>query len=302
MKRVAILLSTYNGSRFLREQLDSLLKQEGVDICIYARDDGSSDGTQEILEEYRKRGVLEWYQGMNLKPALSFKELMKKAPAADYYAFCDQDDYWLPEKLIRAITKLEGRNESEPCLYCGKPNPVNERLEPIQKGTKRQAIHADSFAARLVVRNAIGCTMVFNRKLLDEVNKSDPNYLEMHDIWTYEVCNVLDGYIYYDDSVPILYRQHANNTVGANIHFGKRWINRIKRFCKKDCQKSMTTRELYQIYQSTLNQEKRTDMELLLNYRRSLYGRLRVIKSDRYRTDSARMNRNFKIAIFLRIF
>ena len=96
-KKVLILLSTYNGERYIKEQIESLLKQENVKVSILVRDDGSTDGTINILNEYQKQGKLKWYTGENLKPAKSFMNLVENAPEYEYYAFCDQDDVWLKD-------------------------------------------------------------------------------------------------------------------------------------------------------------------------------------------------------------
>lgn len=88
MKSVCVLISTYNGEKYLQEQLDSLYVQEGVRLTILARDDGSTDGTVGILKENAEgHDCLTWYQGMRLGPAKSFLQLLEKSPMADYYAF-----------------------------------------------------------------------------------------------------------------------------------------------------------------------------------------------------------------------
>lgn len=96
MKTVSVLLSTYNGEKYLREQLDSLLVQQGVDLRIIARDDGSKDTTVEILKEYAGKDTrVSFFEGKNVGPAQSFFDLIMKSPDSDYYAFCDQDDVWI---------------------------------------------------------------------------------------------------------------------------------------------------------------------------------------------------------------
>ena len=86
--KIIILLSTYNGAKFLKEQLDSIYNMDNIkDISILARDDGSNDGTQDILESYaQEKDNFSWFQGENLRPAKSFWELLFKAPEADYYS------------------------------------------------------------------------------------------------------------------------------------------------------------------------------------------------------------------------
>lgn len=114
---VCVLLSTYNGEKYLEEQLNSLIKQEDVELRILVRDDGSKDRTHEILDKWQKRGHINWYEGKNKGAAQSFMDLIYNAPEADYYAFCDQDDVWLPEKLKVAIDKIRESNEAMPCMY-----------------------------------------------------------------------------------------------------------------------------------------------------------------------------------------
>src|ERR1700719_2334213 len=115
---VCVLLSTYNGEAFLEAQLESLRAQTGVEVRLHARDDGSTDGTVALLR--RHAGTWPSLVGLqsaeNLGPAKSFLELLRTAPDADFYAFCDQDDVWLPGKLARAAEALAG--DTGPALYC----------------------------------------------------------------------------------------------------------------------------------------------------------------------------------------
>ena len=104
MRNILVLMSTYNGEKYLKEQIDSILAQKNVEVTIQVRDDGSTDGTIRILEEYQKCGKLNWYSSTNMGPAKSFLDLVYNAPLKyDYYAFCDQDDYWKEDKLYKAI-------------------------------------------------------------------------------------------------------------------------------------------------------------------------------------------------------
>ena len=117
MKRVNVLLSSYNGEAFIEEQLQSVAAQEGVTTNIIVRDDGSTDGTRDILDRWQESGKLTWYGGDNIGWSDSFMHLLVHAPEADYYAFCDQDDIWMPDKLKVAVEHLE-RHPDTPTLYC----------------------------------------------------------------------------------------------------------------------------------------------------------------------------------------
>ena len=93
--KVAVLMSSYNGEKYIRPQIDSILAQEGnFELSLFVRDDGSTDKTQAILQEYAQKRKLTWYTGNNLGPARSFMDLLKKCKGFNYYAFADQDDYW----------------------------------------------------------------------------------------------------------------------------------------------------------------------------------------------------------------
>ena len=92
MKEITVLMSTYNGEMFIREQIDSILNSKDVELQLLVRDDGSSDQTIPILKSYQTKKKLSFYQGHNVRPAKSFMELLCKAPSSKYYAFSDQDD------------------------------------------------------------------------------------------------------------------------------------------------------------------------------------------------------------------
>ena len=131
MKTIEILMATYNGEKYLKEQIESLLNQKNVKISILVRDDCSTDNTQKILEEYQQKGLLKWYTGEKLKAAFGFIDLINNASEAEYYAFCDQDDVWDNDKLDIAIKKLEKFDSQLPALYyCGQ-RLVDENLNFI---------------------------------------------------------------------------------------------------------------------------------------------------------------------------
>ena len=121
--KVNILLSTYNGEKYLSEQLDSLMNQTYQNMVIYVRDDGSNDKTLDILYKYQKQDgrkqmiILKEDKPVNLGFMESFWILLRSCEHADYYAFCDQDDVWLPEKVERGVAALEKERNDVPLLY-----------------------------------------------------------------------------------------------------------------------------------------------------------------------------------------
>ena len=122
MKKVAIILATYNGERYLSEQLESLRKQTYKNIKVYIHDDGSSDKTLDIIKEYveHKRGTIEFelFSKKSLRYPMCFINTLLEIPKADYYAFCDQDDVWNEDKIEKAVKAIEKfGEESKPSLF-----------------------------------------------------------------------------------------------------------------------------------------------------------------------------------------
>ena len=126
MEQVTVLMSTYNGKRFLKEQIESILNQSGVEVTLVIRDDGSSDGTKEILKEYGRLDNVKVLFGENEGPAMSFMSLVRGAEMeTEYLAYADQDDIWLPEKLKEAVSAIGHRRERA-VLYCSNQTVADE--------------------------------------------------------------------------------------------------------------------------------------------------------------------------------
>ncbi len=208
---VVVLMASYNGEKYIVEQIESLIHQEEVDVKIIVSDDGSSDNTISILKEYQRRGILEWYNGPHKGVEKNFLKLMKNAPEADFYAFCDQDDFWEKRKLIEAILKLKNFDSNKPALYFSSLKLVDQDLNLIS--VHRVNLERSEYA-RFIFAGVAGCTMVFNRALLNLCNQIEPMYIRMHDVWVYNVCVAMGGSYYADYESYIKYRQHSNNVVG----------------------------------------------------------------------------------------
>lgn len=215
MRNILVLMSTYNGEKYLKEQIDSILAQKNVEVTIRVRDDGSTDGTIRILEEYQKCGKLNWYSSTNMGPAKSFLDLVYNAPLKyDYYAFCDQDDYWKEDKLYKAIERLE-HFDDKPALYHCELEIVDENLEHIKM--TRNCNKTKFIDQTLMVFYIPGCTMVFNNCLMRKIQERKPEFdlITMHDCWLYYICLGIGGKIISDKNAYIQYRQHGNNVIGA---------------------------------------------------------------------------------------
>ena len=216
--KITILLSTYNGKQFLREQIDSLLAQDNIkDIKILARDDGSSDGTQDILEEYaQKHKIFSWYQGENVRPARSFWDLLNKVEDSDFYAFCDQDDVWDHDKVRIAVEKIQTLDNNKPTLYIGDVRTVDRELNLISPNMVERGIPFD-YPHALIKDLCPGCTQLFNHEtrklaLLYDADKYD---LDIHDWTIYKIATCF-GSVIFDGKPHMSYRQHGKNAIGAN--------------------------------------------------------------------------------------
>ena len=215
--KITILLSTYNGVKYLEAQLDSLYNQVNInDIDILVRDDGSSDGTQEILNRYQKEHKnFSWYQGENLKSTKSFWDLLTRASGSDFYAFCDQDDVWDSDKVKIALDAIKDEDQSNPLMYMSDVRVVDQDLNLIRNEMVAKNIPID-YPKSLMNNICPGCTYLFNeaaRKVaaLFDVTKYD---IELHDWQMYKIVTCF-GKVVFDMTAHMSYRQHQNNVVGA---------------------------------------------------------------------------------------
>ena len=211
LPRVVVLMSTFNGEKFLREQLDSVLRQINVEIKINIRDDGSSDGTQNILEEYSKNNHnISFKVGKNIGAAQSFLTLLYQidwSKSYDYLAFCDQDDLWDEKKINMAVEKI--KRVSTPALYYSALNTFNNiTLEKEKINVPYQYTLIESMFKSVFP----GCTMVINRagiEMLYQIGK--PSAVVMHDCFIYQVFIAAGYSIFYDTNSYINYRIHGSN-------------------------------------------------------------------------------------------
>jgi hypothetical protein len=242
MSTLQVLLATYNGARFLRDQLDSVLAQEGVAVRILARDDGSTDGTQALLAEYANAFPerFQWLQDdLRTGTARGNFDLLLKASTGAYAAFCDQDDLWLPDKLARSMVRMHAMEQQHgpltPLLVYTDLRVVDEELrtvsESLWESNSLANAHNPSLASLLTENVVTGCTALLNRPLID-LMKTMPATAQMHDHWAALVaCSI--GAIAAVPQATVLYRQHASNVVGAVI--GNRSLTaKIARFVSQE--------------------------------------------------------------------
>lgn len=213
--KVNVLLSAYNGELYIEEQIDSILKQENVDIHLYVRDDGSSDSTILIIDKLVKqyKDKIELIKGENLGFANSFMYLVDICSEADYYAFADQDDIWKPNKLIVAIKNI---CVDFPMLYASNLNIFNmveNRNYMLYTETQKDEV-LYNMEHYCYMFNPYGCTMVWNNALQSELKKYKKPKEQTHDVWVNIIAHYT-GKMYFDFNSYINYRVHGKNACGV---------------------------------------------------------------------------------------
>lgn len=208
-KKVAILLSTYNGEKYLKEQLDSILAQTYTNFELIIRDDGSKDNTVKIIKEYIEKTDKEitLIEGKNLGFIKSFFDLLKRGNA-DYYAYADQDDIWLPNKIELAVNSLNKLDDRVPNMAFSNVDYYDTEMNFIGKGDSKNK--KPSFLNSLYECINQGMTMVINKKAREYIIDNIPEKCFFHDWWTYMICTAF-GNVVQDDVVTVKYRRAKTN-------------------------------------------------------------------------------------------
>jgi glycosyltransferase involved in cell wall biosynthesis len=294
---VEVLLATYNGERFLREQIDSILSQDYRNLRVLARDDGSNDGTTAILKEYEQRFPDRFRTMPPGAPTGSAKDnflLLMKASASDYVCFSDQDDLWLPGKVsktMQAMSALESRHGTDtPLLVFTDLQVVDDALKPLHESFWRQAgivpEHINRLAAVLVHNPVTGCTMLINRPLLD-MSVEMPGEAVMHDSWIALLASAF-GASKAVAAKTVLYRQHDRNVIGVDAH-RRSWREQVERFFEGEgraLQWKSNERQaeaLLRIHKEELSPKHRRLLEAYLRCGRSQSRIVRLATMLRYR-------------------
>lgn len=299
MYTISVLMSTYNGGRYLKQQIDSILQQEGVEVHLLVRDDGSTDNTLDILKSYAQKGQLKWYQGENLKSARSFLRLLKDSEKCDYYAFADQDDYWEVEKLRVAVERLQDYKEDTYALYLAQPQAADPNLNPLPT---TQFKPLNTFGESLVYRFAMGCTMVMNNKLREVIISYEQQYPCMHDVWIYTIAHAIGSKVIWDNQPHTLNRQHGNNVVGLGEGICKKWSARLKRLCNKEEERYHQNSEIREAFRHLMPLENKDTIDTFVQAKHSLSDRFKLILSPKYHCSNSTTYTLFLLSAILNRF
>lgn len=229
--RVVVLMSTYNGERYVVEQLLSIVQQLPPGGGVIVRDDGSQDGTVACIEAVGDPRITV-VQGTNLGFGGSFLTLLMMVPAeADLVMFSDQDDVWLPDKVDRAWRHLQPLGEV-PALYGSAQMLVDAALNPLHATALWP--RGPSLANALCENIITGCTAALNRPAIDLLQRGGvPDAVRFHDWWMYLVVSAF-GVVVFDDQPTLLYRQHSGNQIGHGAGRIGRYLGIVRFLLRND--------------------------------------------------------------------
>lgn len=227
-KKVIICMSTYNGEKYVKEQIESLLNQTYKNIEIYIRDDGSKDGTIQILEDYETQGKIHFIKGENVGVVNSFYECLKEAyEKGEIFAYCDQDDKWHEDKIERAVKALNNDEQDIPLLYFSEFNYCDENLKFLNKSNVNKK--GASFENSIVECISFGISEVFNKKLAQKILETDTDEICFHDWWAYMIAAGM-GKVLYDNEATVEYRRTGSNVSPSGKGKLELQIYRVKKF------------------------------------------------------------------------
>ena len=298
--KVAVLMSSYNGQTFLKEQIESILAQDvEAELDLWVRDDGSWDDTTSILQEYMGQGKLRWYAGENVGPAKSFLELLQNVGGYDYYAFADQDDVWHTDKIRKGLCHLQ--NIDGPALYFANAKLVDAQLKSLGRNVYRSIPCVDFYSVTCGA-GILGCTVIFNQELAGLIqSKPMPEKLRMHDYYLGVVCTLHDGRIVYDHQVCIDYRQHGNNVVGSSWRKIDAIKNRLRQITTK---REHTIDELAEFicnhYTEVPDMAKWYWLRAVADYRKSMFAAAKLAFDKKVSFSSRNKSITMRLAILMR--
>ena len=298
-KRVQILLSTFNGERYLREQIESYFSLKGFSqCCIFVRDDGSTDGTRDILEQYALRDDFKVVYGENLGWIASYQWLIQHSDSScSYFAFSDQDDVWMPDKIEKALSLLDACPADRATLFASRSYVTDEYLHPLGKST--DPCRGLSYYNAMVQNVLPGHTQVFNHVLRDYIVRDGFLNGESVDWWIYLLGSAL-GTVVFEPSCTVFHRQHGNNAVGYQLGW---WRSlRKKLFYIRQGKGNMVSRQIqdfYRHYKNEMSDEYRQETEQYLAGLHRISARLHYLSTCKAYRQERCEDRKFRILYLL---
>lgn len=277
---VNILMSTYNGEKFISEQINSIMNQVDVNTILTIRDDGSSDKTVSIINEMQKKYKrrIELICGENIGYKKSFLQLLTLAKKADYYGFSDQDDVWMPEKCVRAIEKLE-QSENQISLYASGVIVADEELNYIKKTDVSNMIL--SIPSVFTRHRLAGCTYIFSEELKHMAESfSNMNYIQnempSHDFTVFS-CALAFGKVEVDDESFIYHRRYDKSLTAGGNGIKKRIAIEFNNVFKKKNEKFHLANEMIARYDKEINAKDYAFLHMVSEYKKNGIIKLKLL-------------------------
>ncbi len=282
--KIQILLSTYNGESFLREQLDSFLSLDNYnDVKVLIRDDGSTDKTLSILHEYRDKFGFNIIEGNNIGLNASMYELLKhRDKDCEYYSFSDQDDVWLKDKLSRGISELKKSDGNTPMLYvaCSYLTDASLSVNGHTFVPKRKL----SFYNAMIQNVCPGHAQICNKAFMDVLAERYSDDIMVFDYWSYLLASAI-GKVIFDPTPTTLYRQHKSNAIGcehSRLKILKIRIARVK--SKVSVENARQLKALYKVCSDVMPDEYKEETVRFFNGQRNFFTRIGyLLRSKAYR-------------------
>lgn len=280
---IDILLATYNGEKYIKAQINSLLSQTHKDWRLLIHDDGSTDKTIEIIKEFEKLDsrILLIEDGIKCGgAAANFLYLLKNYAEAEYIIFCDQDDIWLKNKLEVMYERLK-KEEGICVVYTNGFLYKNEQVI----AQNHIQFHRTNLQDSLFLNGGIhGCCIMFNKPLMEALKQNFPNYVYMHD-HLITIFAITFGKMIYIDQALMWYRQHSDNVTG-NIPTS--FLGRIKTFVDRENpvleeRHYKANEAFYSAFQNKMKDNQKTLFEAYLKYPKvNIIERLKIVWKNKF--------------------
>lgn len=301
LRKCVVVLSCYNGEEYLRDQIDSIINQKNVDLHLFIRNDGSTDGSMGILLEKQKEysGMLSIQNGNNVGIHKSFYELLLsvKDVSFEYLAFSDQDDFWDLDKISCGINKMELERTD---FYSSASRLVDGFLKPIGKTTSNQKKY-DFYRKKsrvILTPGTQGCTIIITRKLYDFlIDSGVPDYYG-HDTWITIVANMFFETTYDSDS-HMSYRQHDQSWTGNRANRFAQFKREYSFFIKGLARYRLLARDIINRYDTLLGDVEKRLLLAVSKEKRSFSDKMRLFFSFKYRKYGFLENLVFKIYVLI---
>lgn len=280
MKTVSVMMSTFNGERFIDEQIESIMNQEKVITTLTIRDDGSTDDTVKCInrsiEKYQ--GRISLVCGKNIGYRRSFIKLLDIAPCADYYAFSDQDDVWKNNKCVEAITSLE-KCEGTVWLYASGLSIADENLNVISENNLynfRNTLESYFIRGRLA-----GCTFLFTRELKDKAKIFSEldlgvSCMPAHDFLVGSIAYAC-GNVFIDHRGFVLHRRHERSVTSGGRGIANRLKTEWRLLKKRKYVNSMVAKLLLDNFDEFISAEKSSFLSTIVHYQDSCRCKIRLL-------------------------